>query len=137
MKAFEFYMPAHMYCGKDCILENKEAFRSLGQKALIVTGRKSAKENGAQADIVTALESVGRQWILFDEIEENPSVETVVRAGEIGKAENVDFVIGIGGGSPMDAAPTPYSLTLSPLLIALPLNRQSKRLRNEKVKPVI
>lgn len=114
MKAFEFYMPAHMYCGKDCILENKEVFRSFGKKALIVTGRQSAKVNGAQADIVTALESVGKEWVLFDEIEENPSVETVVRAAEIGKAENVDFVIGIGGGSPMDAAKAIACLVANP-----------------------
>ena len=44
------------------------------------------------------------EWVIFDRIENNPSMETVEEAGEIAKAEGVDFVIGIGGGSPIDAA---------------------------------
>ena len=42
--------------------------------------------------------------MIFDETEQNPSVELVMKVREIGLRENADFVIGIGGGSPMDAA---------------------------------
>ncbi len=104
MNSFKFFMPAHVYFGENCILENKNVLQAFGKKALIVTGRNSAKKNGAQADITAALESVGKAWVLFDEIEENPSVETVVKGADFGKKEKADFVIGIGGGSPMDSA---------------------------------
>jgi len=76
----------------------------LGKKAMVVTGKTSAKRNGAQQDITDALDSLGIAWILFDEIEENPSVETVERAAKLAIAEGVEFFIGIGGGSPMDSS---------------------------------
>ena len=56
------------------------------------------------ADVETALSEYGVEWAFFNEIEENPSVETVMKGRDRGLAEGVDFVIGIGGGSPMDAA---------------------------------
>ena len=70
----------------------------------LVTGKTSAKRNGAQQDITDALDSFGIAWILFDEIEENPSVETVERAARLAIAEGIEFFIGIGGGSPMDSS---------------------------------
>lgn len=114
MNRFNFFMPAHVYFGENCILENKDALRGFGEKALIVTGRHSAKKNGAQADITSALESLGKTWVLFDEVEENPSVETIVKAADFGKKEKADFVIGIGGGSPMDSAKAISCLLANP-----------------------
>lgn len=104
MNAFTYHMPAKVFFGKDCILNNKEVFCQLGKKALIFTGRNSAKLNGSLKDITDALTAVGIGYVVFDEVEENPSLETVEKASNIGRAEGADFVIGIGGGSPMDAA---------------------------------
>ena len=51
------------------------------------------------------LESLGIEWVLFDDVEANPSVETVRKGAELWAGRSgVDFVVGIGGGSPMDAA---------------------------------
>ena len=97
-------MPAKVIFGRNCIIENKEAFLGLGKKALIFTGRHSAKANGSLKDVEDALDAVGIGHVLFDEVEENPSLETLEKAAAIGKNEGADFVIGIGGGSPMDAA---------------------------------
>lgn len=104
MNTFRYFMPVDTYFGRDCIAEHKEVLKKLGKKAMIVTGRTSAKKNGSQKDVTDALEALDMQWVLFDEIGENPDVETVVRAAELAKKEAVDFVIGIGGGSPMDAS---------------------------------
>ncbi|MFW2487863.1 iron-containing alcohol dehydrogenase family protein [Clostridium chromiireducens] len=101
---FKYSMPTKIYFGKDSILINKEVFSSIGSKALIVTGRNSAKKNGSYDDVVRALSEVGVKHVLFDQVEENPSLETIEKGGNIGKTNNVDFIIGIGGGSPMDAA---------------------------------
>lgn len=101
---FKYSMPTQIYFGKDVILKNKEVFGKIGSRALIVTGRRSAKENGSFDDVKKALLEAGMEYVLFDEVEENPSLETIERGSNIGKDYNVDFVIGIGGGSPMDAA---------------------------------
>lgn len=100
----EFYMPVQIYEGENCIWNHRKELALLGKKALIVTGRHSAKANGAYEDVKHALTEEGIGSILFDEVEENPSMETVIKARDMGLAANVDFVIGIGGGSPMDAA---------------------------------
>ena len=104
MEGFRYFMPVNCFFGRGCIAENKDAMAKLGKKAMIVTGRTSAKKNGAQKDMTDALDALNIPWVLFDEISENPDVETVERAAGIAVAEGVEFFIGIGGGSPMDAA---------------------------------
>ena len=101
---FMYEMPTRLFFGRDCLNGAGKDLKKLGQKALIVTGRHSAKINGSQKAVTEALESAGITWVLFDQIENNPSIKTVRKATDFGKAEHVDFVIGIGGGSPMDAA---------------------------------
>ncbi|MBQ4293702.1 MAG: iron-containing alcohol dehydrogenase [Lachnospiraceae bacterium] len=77
---------------------------SYGECALIVTGKHSAKASGALKDVEEALDSCGIRHVLFDRVEENPSTDTIMEARDLGVKENTDFVIGIGGGSPLDAA---------------------------------
>ena len=99
-----FYMPADVYDEPDCVIRHAAEFRRAGKRALIVTGRSSAVKNGSLHDVQTALEAEGVRWTWFNEVEENPSVDTVLRARDLARSEACDFVIGIGGGSPMDAA---------------------------------
>ena len=104
MENFRYFMPADCYFGRGCVAAHKDAMSKLGSKAMVVTGRSSAKKNGAQKDITDALDALSIKWVLFDEIGENPDVETVERAAKLAIAEGVEFFIGIGGGSPMDAS---------------------------------
>ena len=99
-----YYMPTHIYEEAGCVRNHGKEWTSLGSKAMIVTGHTSAKRNGALADVEETLEANQVSYILFDQVEENPSIETIMQARQIGLDEGVDFVIGIGGGSPMDAA---------------------------------
>lgn len=101
---FKYLMPTEIFFGEDVVLKNKEVFSEIGSKALVVTGRSSAKKNGSYDDVKKALSETGVEYVLFDEVEENPSLETIEKGSNIGKENHVDFVIGIGGGSPMDAA---------------------------------
>lgn len=101
---FKYLMPTKIYFSEDAISKNKDVFRNIGSKALIVTGRNSAKKNGSYDDVVKALSSIGIDYILFDEVEENPSLETIEKGSNVGKINNINFIIGIGGGSPIDAA---------------------------------
>lgn len=98
----QLYMPTKVYSEENCVVKHGEELRRLGTKAMIVTGRSSAKKTGALQNVMQALGDV--PYILLDGIEENPSVETVMEARKIAIAEKADFFIGIGGGSPMDAS---------------------------------
>jgi len=110
----QFYMPTKVYSEKDCVMQHAKELAAFGKKAMIVTGRNSAKKTGALQDVVSALESCGTAWVLFDRVEENPSIETVMQAREMALENGVDFFIGIGGGSPMDAAKAISLLTANP-----------------------
>lgn len=100
----KLYMPVCVYQEENCIRKYGHEMRNLGKHAFIVTGKHSAKANGSLADVQTVLKELGISCTVFDEIEENPSIETCERARETGLNAGVDFVIGIGGGSPLDAA---------------------------------
>lgn len=100
-----FYnVPVKIYEEKDCVFNHRDEMAKLGGRALIVTGRSSSKKNGSLDDVINALADKKMEYVLFDEVEENPSVETVLKARDMGVAEKVDLVIGLGGGSPIDAA---------------------------------
>ena len=98
----QLFNPTKVYSEETCVIAHGKELRALGSKAMIVTGRHSAVKTGALADVQQALGET--PYVVFDQIEENPSIETVMAARAIAIAENVDFFIGIGGGSPMDAA---------------------------------
>ncbi len=100
----EFFMPTKVYNEKNVIRNHAREIALLGNKALIVTGKTSAKKCGALDDVISALKSQNIGCSLYSDIEENPSIETVMRARDFGISQGADFVIGIGGGSPMDAA---------------------------------
>ncbi|MBR5047338.1 MAG: iron-containing alcohol dehydrogenase, partial [Eubacterium sp.] len=99
-----FYVPSDIYVEKNCVLNHSQDIVAMGRKAFIVTGRHSAKANGSLDDVLTVLTGADIPYEIFDEVEENPSVETVVKAAARGKEFQADYVIGIGGGSPLDAA---------------------------------
>ena len=98
------FMPTKLVFGRDCIRQHPSLIKPLGRRAFIVTGPNSARMNGSLTAISEALESLGISWVHFDKTEANPSVETVRSAAGQLKEEKCDVVIGIGGGSPMDAA---------------------------------
>lgn len=111
---FKYLIPTAIYFEKHCIENQSEVLASIGEKAMIVTGKYSAKACGALIDVINALVKHSKEYIIFDEIENNPSVETVERASQIAKLNKVDYIIGIGGGSPIDAAKAIAVLTANP-----------------------
>ena len=99
-----FYMPTKVFSESDCVFAHRRELASLGSHALIVTGRSSSRRNGSLEDTERALTECSAGFTVFDEVEENPSVETIMKARDTGIRAGADFVIGIGGGSPLDAA---------------------------------
>lgn len=99
-----FYMPTKVYEEDGCVQKHTAELCSFGNCAMLVTGKHSAKACGAQDDVIAALETGGVPYVVFDEVEENPSIETVMKARDAAVEAGADLFIGIGGGSPMDAA---------------------------------
>lgn len=99
-----YYMPVKVFEETDVVRKKAGEIAKLGSKALIVTGKHSSKANGSLDDVIAALDEYNISYIHFNKIEENPLVETVMEAVDFAKNENVDFVVAIGGGSPLDAA---------------------------------
>lgn len=90
--------------GEDCVKNNGPIISKMGKKALIITGKHSAKMNGSLDDIINVLSSNGQTWALYDKIMSNPTIESVYEGAAFVRSEQADFIIGVGGGSPMDAA---------------------------------
>lgn len=101
---FNFYMPVHVISGKDAVIRHAAQLRALGSSCLIVTGGHSAIASGAQSDLITALESCGITHQIFNEIGPNPLLSSCRKAGKLAASFDADFIVGIGGGSPLDAA---------------------------------
>lgn len=99
-----FYIPTRVFTGKDALINNKGYLTSLGNKALIVTGKGSAKKNGSFNDVIDILNESKIEYSVYEGINENPTVESIMDARDYGIDEACDFVIGIGGGSALDAS---------------------------------
>jgi len=99
-----FLMPTELIMGKDCVVNNASVFSRYGKKAMLVTGCNSAKQNGSQEDVLKALNLQNVDYVIFDKIMANPTIDIVYEGAAFARENKVDFIIGIGGGSPMDAA---------------------------------
>ncbi len=98
------YMPVRVFSADGAVLSNAALFRDCGARCVLVTGRRAAKESGALDDVSAALDRVGVPFRVFDGIEQNPSVASCMEAGRAAHAFGADFVVGVGGGSALDAA---------------------------------
>ena len=98
------YMPVRCLWGKNAVAENSSEFKMLGKKCLILTGKSGAKKSGALDDAIKALEIENIGYAVFDEIGENPLLSVCHKAGVAAREANADFLLGIGGGSVLDAA---------------------------------
>jgi alcohol dehydrogenase class IV len=77
--------------------------KDYGRKAIIVTGRTSARKSGLLARVEGLLSEAGVEFVVFDKIEPNPIYPTIDEGGELAKKEGCDLVIALGGGSALDA----------------------------------
>lgn len=96
---FEFQNPTKLIFGKGSIAKIEKQF-TRPTKIMLTFGGGSVKRNGVYDQVIAALK--GHEIIEFWGIEPNPKVETLRKAVELGKAENVEFIIAVGGGSTVD-----------------------------------
>lgn len=98
--AFRSWVPTEIEFGRGCVNESTARLRSVGHRPFVVTGPTSGERSGAVADLREALPNA----VVFNQVEENPSMTVCERAAVKCRVEECDVVIGVGGGSPMDCA---------------------------------
>lgn len=118
-----FYVPTDIYVEKDCVKNHAKELLAVGKRALIVTGHSSAKANGSLNDVTEVLNAGGVAYQIFDEVEENPSTDTVGKGAQIARDFGAEFIIGIGGGSAIDAAKAMAILLVNPSVNADELHK--------------
>lgn len=99
MLNFEFQNPTKIIFGKGSIAKIAQQFTH-PTKIMLTFGGGSVKRNGVYNQVIDALK--GHEIVEFWGIEPNPKVETLRKAVELGKQENVEFIIAVGGGSTVD-----------------------------------
>lgn len=131
MNNFEFYCPTKVVFGKGSIAKLSELINK-NNKILMIYGGGSIKKNGVYDQVKEALK--GFNLVEFSGIEPNPTYETCMKAVEIVKNENIDFLLAVGGGSVLDG--TKFIAAASKYKGEEPYDLVSKGIDFEEVLPL-
>ena len=101
---FNLNIPVKVVSGKNAVKNNAHLLSALGKRCIIVTGGKSAVLSGALSDVKEALTENNIEFTVYDKIGPNPRLDHCHEAGKLAREFGADFIFGIGGGSPLDAA---------------------------------
>ncbi|MBE0478332.1 iron-containing alcohol dehydrogenase [Candidatus Aerophobetes bacterium] len=104
MLKFGFYLPTRVHFGPGAVQQVGKITRLYGKRAFVVTGRSSAKKLGFLQIIEKKLKEEKIEPFFFQEVEPNPSIDTIEKGVELFNKQRCDVIIGLGGGSPLDAA---------------------------------
>ena len=96
-----FTLPRDIYYGENALAELKNL---TGKKAIFVLGGGSMKKFGFVDKALEYLKEAGIETLLFENVEPDPSVETVMKGAAAMTEFQPDWIISMGGGSPIDAA---------------------------------
>ena len=101
---FAFYLPTRIHFGLGKLKEAGRIASRYGKRALVVTGRSSARRLGFLSLLEEVLKKENVEPVLFERVEPNPSSITVEEGADLFKKEKCEFIVALGGGSPLDAA---------------------------------
>jgi alcohol dehydrogenase len=100
----DLHIPTRVVFGRGRLAELGELVRPLGRHALIVCGRTAMRRNGTLEFCVKALAGAGVETTVFDGVSPDPLAAEVDRAVALALAGGCDVIVGLGGGSALDAA---------------------------------
>jgi alcohol dehydrogenase class IV len=98
-----FTLPRWIEAEPGCIKNAGSWAAKFGKKAMVISGRGSARKFGLLDKIEKSLTGAGMAYEIFEEVEREPTLETIAKGTEIARASGCDVLIGVGGGSALDA----------------------------------
>ena len=101
---FHYHLPVNLYFGRKTVDKIGEIVSAYGKRVLVVTGTGSTKRSGLLDRVLGHLQYAGADYTIFDKVTQNPLTTTVYEGVAIAKEDHCDVILGIGGGSVMDAA---------------------------------
>lgn len=101
---YEFYCPTKILFGKDTELKVGEEIVKHSKNVLIVYGSDRIKKSGLFSTVTASLEKSGVAWKELGGVKSNPRDDLVYQGIQICRENNIDFVLGVGGGSVIDTA---------------------------------
>ncbi len=104
MENFTAFNPTKLHFGKNVTETLGETTLEYGKKVLLMYGKGSVQRNGIYDKIINQLKSAHIEIIEYNGIKSNPLVDDVSEAAQIGKLNNIDVVVALGGGSVIDSA---------------------------------
>ncbi len=98
----QFHVPTRIITGLGCFAQLGQVVRMLGQRALLVCGQRALRQSGVLQLGFDSLHSAGVHTTVYDKVVGEPTLQMVQQALGLAHREEVDVVIGMGGGSAMD-----------------------------------
>jgi alcohol dehydrogenase len=99
-----YHMPTRLIFGVGKLSLIGREVAKIGRRALLVTGKNSAQKYGYTQRAVEQLQSNGVHALVFDGVESNPTSTVINAGGQLARQEKCDVIVGLGGGSALDAA---------------------------------
>ena len=104
MKAFDFFLPTKIEFGAGRVTEVGEAVKQFGTRCILVTGSVSSKSTPIVQKVSESLKTSGVEMFHFDGVISNPTTDLIDAGARMAIENKADVVLGVGGGSSMDAA---------------------------------
>lgn len=127
MENFVINIPTILHFGQNVIQNLGKTLAKYGKKVLLIYGKGSIKSNGIYQQVINQLNLFDLQYIEYHGIKANPIIEDVDKAAGLGRKNNVDMILAVGGGSVIDTAKI--------VSIAIPVKKPAWDFFEAKIKP--
>ncbi|MCD6525690.1 MAG: iron-containing alcohol dehydrogenase [Desulfuromonas sp.] len=104
MQPFVFHNPTKIVFGPQMVKKVGKSTAGYGSKALLVYGQSSIKRTGVYDQVTASLQQAGVSWVEHGGVKSNPVLGHVRTGVALAKAEQVDVIVAVGGGSVLDAS---------------------------------
>jgi len=104
MDNFNLFIPTHLHFGKNVLDDLGKTITEYGKKVLLVYGQQSIKKNGIYNAVIAQLNLTGAEIFEYSGIKSNPVITAVNEAAELGRKNNIDVILAVGGGSVIDSS---------------------------------
>ena len=101
---FNYYNPTKIYFGKTSLNNLKDELKNYGKTILLVYGKNSIKKNGLYDKIITISKEADKKVIELAGIKSNPTYKQMMEGARLVRENNVDLILGVGGGSVIDCS---------------------------------